>query len=173
MRLPCARIILLALLLSTVPANQPADNLRAAEQSSTSYQAGPVPLKAYALRLHPGQDLKKELDSFVQRHSLRGACPVTCAGSLTSVFIRFANNNGATLLKGHFEILSLTGTLSSTGGSHLHITIADENGKTYGGHLMEGSSIYTTAEIVLGILEGATFVREKDEESGYDELRFK
>ena len=55
-------------------------------------------------------------------------------------------------------------------GLHLHISISDENGKTIGGHLADGSLIYTTAEIVLGELNDINFVREKDEETTYKEL---
>jgi predicted DNA-binding protein with PD1-like motif len=40
-----------------------------------------------------------------------------------------------------------------------------------GGHLMGGSIIYTTAEIILGESKKHRFTREKDMETGYHELR--
>ena len=68
-----------------------------------------------------------------------------------------------------FEIVSLVGTFSRDGSCHLHLSIADADGNTYGGHLIEGE-IFTTAEVVLGAIEGVDFKREHDPETGYNEL---
>ncbi len=129
----------------------------------------PVRMKSIALRLHPGQDLKGELDALARRENWGAACVLSCAGSLTSATLRYANQHEATTLRGHFEIVSLSGTLAAT-GSHLHLSISDGTGRTIGGHLKEGSVIYTTAEIVIGILPGVEFRREPDPATGYPEL---
>jgi uncharacterized protein len=126
-------------------------------------------MKTYAFRLKPGQDLKVELDQFAQAQQLEAACVLTCVGSLTVAVLRFANQPHAATLAGHFEIVSLTGVFSMH-GSHYHISISDEGGKTYGAHLLEGCRIYTTAEIVIGELPGMHFLRTLCPESGYDEL---
>jgi len=128
-------------------------------------------MKTIAVRLHPGQDLKIELDSLAKQHDMEAACVITCVGSLTRAVLRYADLDLVTL-KGPFEIVSLTGTLSKH-GSHYHIAISDSNGSTYGGHLKEGSKIHTTAEIVLGILPGSRFVRVADDETGCNELDIK
>lgn len=65
--------------------------------------------------------------------------------------------------------VSLNGTLANT-GVHLHITIADSHGKVIGGHLNDGCIIYTTAEIVIGIAEDFSFLRNLDEQTGFNEL---
>ena len=126
-------------------------------------------LKPIALRLHPGQDLKAELDKLAQSRNIEAGCIVTCAGSLTKAVLRYANQQKAVELTGHFEIVSLTGTLSKY-GSHYHIAVADENGRTAGAHLLEGCKIYTTAEIVIGILDEVSFLRIEDTQTGYPEL---
>ena len=84
----------------------------------------------------------------------------TCVGSLTDYTIRFANQPEGNSDSGHFEVVSLTGTVS-TNGSHLHISISDSTGKTIGGHLMPGCKIYTTAEIVLQSTSKYEFTRKK------------
>ena len=71
--------------------------------------------------------------------------------------------------EGTFEIVSLVGTVE-TGNSHLHIAISDKDGNVFGGHLKSGSIVGTTAEVVIGELEGVSFKRELDEETDYDEL---
>lgn len=121
------------------------------------------------LRLHPGQDLKIEIDRLVDKNEIEAACILTCVGSLTTAMLRFANQETSERLDGHFEIVSLTGVLSRH-GSHYHIAIADERGTTYGAHLMEGCKIYTTAEIVIGIIPACSFLRTFDPQTGYPEL---
>ena len=121
------------------------------------------------LRLHPDQDLKKELDRLVENHEVEAACILTCVGSLTTAVLRFANQETTERLDGHFEIVSLTGVLSRH-GSHYHITIADKLGTCYGAHLMEGCKVYTTAEIVIGIIPNNSFLRTLDPQTGYPEL---
>lgn len=68
-----------------------------------------------------------------------------------------------------FEIVSLVGTFSRCGSCHLHLSISDSNGVTYGGHLIDGE-VFTTAEVVLGSAEHVAFPREYDPETGYQEL---
>jgi predicted DNA-binding protein with PD1-like motif len=121
-----------------------------------------------ALRLKPQQDLRAELDAFVCQQNLEAACIVTCVGSLTQARLRLAGQSGATLHQDKFEIVSLTGVMSRH-GSHYHMAIADSAGRTYGGHVLTGCLIYTTAEIIIGILP-FQFRREPDPNTGYNEL---
>ncbi len=122
-----------------------------------------------SLRLHPGQDLKIELDRLIDKHEIEAACILTCVGSLTVAVLRFANQKTSERLDGHFEITSLTGVLSRH-GSHYHIAIADERGTSCGAHLMDGCIVYTTAEIVIGIIPNCSFLRTFDRQTGYPEL---
>lgn len=114
--------------------------------------------------------MKASLDAYATRHALRAAVVISCAGSLTTASIRFADQPEATLLEGKREIVSLSGTLSSVGGSHLHISVSDAKGATVGGHLMLGARVYTTAEIAVVELTGLRFDREVDPTFGYREL---
>ncbi len=124
----------------------------------------------YAFRLTPGQDLKQEIQKFVTEKKITAGWINTCVGSLTQYNIRFANQPNSSTGSGHFEIVSLTGTVS-TNGSHIHISISDSTGKTIGGHLTEGCKIYTTAEIVIGSTADYIFKREKDGSTPWEELQ--
>jgi uncharacterized protein len=66
------------------------------------------------------------------------------------------------------EVVSLVGTLSLT-GKHLHISVSDEHGNVFGGHVMSGT-VYTTLELVLGVIPRVDFMREMDASTGYREL---
>ncbi len=153
------RILLLLLLAGTAAAQTPA----------AVPTAHPSALKTYALRLRPGDDLRQQLTAFVQAHHLLAGAVLTCVGSLTVATLRLANQEGPTVFRGHFEIVSLVGTLSAN-GSHLHLAVADSTGRTIGGHLLGGCRVYTTAEIVLGELPALEFRRETDPTFGYQEL---
>jgi predicted DNA-binding protein with PD1-like motif len=144
--------------------------VRAQAQVAPSIMAPTSALKAYALRLKPGDDLRQQLNAFVAAHRLEAGAVLTCVGSLTEVSLRLANQEAATHYHGHFEIVSLVGTLSATGGGHLHLAVADSTGRTLGGHLLDGCRVYTTAELVLGALPELQFVRETDPTFGYNEL---
>lgn len=122
-----------------------------------------------AFRLKPGEDLILGLHALRKETGAQAMAIVTCVGSLTSVLIRHANQPEGTLYQGHFEITSLTGTIDPH-GEHLHLTITDGAGQAFGGHLLPGSAVYTTAEIVVLDLPGLTFTREPCPASGYDEL---
>ena len=127
-------------------------------------------MQACPFRLHPGDDLKQRLDRLAWEQGWRAACVLTCVGSLTRASLRFADSAKISELKGPLEIVSLSGTIASFGGSHLHMAVADKSGQVYGGHVKEGCIIRTTAEIVLGILDGYAFHREIDPDTGYPEL---
>ena len=126
-------------------------------------------IHVFAIRLKPGQDLKKELQSFVNKNKLSAAWIASAAGSLTTYQIRFANQPDVTKDSGHFEIVSLSGTLSQN-GSHIHISVSDSTGKTTGGHLADGCIIYTTAEIIIQSTDKYTFTRAKDGTTPWEEL---
>jgi len=128
------------------------------------------PVTVHAFRLKPGQDLKQEIEKLVNEKQIKAGWISTCAGSLTNYNIRFANQPNGSTDSGHFEIVSLTGTVS-TNGSHLHISISDSTGKTIGGHLMDGCKIYTTAEIVILSSNDLIFKREKDGTTPWEELQ--
>lgn len=126
-------------------------------------------MQAITFRLKPGQDLFDEIESVVAEQNIEAGCVLSAVGSLTHATLRLANREDYSEYQGHFEIVSMTGTVS-VHGSHLHISISDEDGKTIGGHLLPGCKIYTTAEMVIGVFEDVIYKREFAEDSGYDEL---
>lgn len=71
-------------------------------------------------------------------------------------------------LSGRYEIVSLVGTLNSD--AHLHISLADAQGATVGGHVLGGLEVFTTAEVVVGDAVDLRFSREPDPRTGFPEL---
>ena len=126
--------------------------------------------QVHAIRLKPNEDLRRAIENYAKENNIAAGWMVTCAGSLTNYNIRFANKEKGNVGTGHFEIVSLTGTVSKN-GCHLHISISDSTGNTIGGHLLAGCTIYTTAEIVMQSTPQLNFKREKDGTTPWEELQ--
>jgi uncharacterized protein len=125
---------------------------------------------AHTIRLTPHQDIKQAILDYVTLHKINAACIMTCVGSAEQVVLRYANQQQNDTLQGKYEIVSLVGTMGATSGCHLHISISDNKGQTIGGHLQNGTLVYTTAEIVIAELTDVTYSRIKDSTYGYNEL---
>ena len=118
------------------------------------------PLTARATRFGPGTDLLPALQAIAGKR----ACVVLSAvGSIKSITLRTADasahKNPLRTWDKPMEIVSMTGTVS----------VSDETGSVFGGHLVSGTS-HTTLELVLGSIEGVVFHRKHDDETGYKEL---
>ena len=62
------------------------------------------------------------------------------------------------------EITSLMGNISIKDGEpmvHAHLTLADEEGRTFGGHLARGCPVFA-CEFILQVFSGPEFVRSHD-----------
>jgi predicted DNA-binding protein with PD1-like motif len=130
-------------------------------------------MRALAVRLTPGTDLKAELTRLTETHALRAGFILSCVGSLAHARLRMPGVAGAAEVYRTFdepmEIVSLTGTLSPD-GLHVHISLSRADGACIGGHLATGCLIHTTAELVIGELPDAVFRRLPDPATGYAEL---
>jgi len=126
-------------------------------------------IKAHVVRLKPGQDLVAELTSWAKQNHIKAASILSVVGSLKKVTLRFANQPKPEVREGHFEIVSVTGTLNED-SMHLHASVSLPTGATLGGHLMGENLVYTTAEIAVAEFQDLTFGREKDDTFGYSEL---
>eukprot|EP00979_Chaetoceros_neogracilis_P005192 scaffold915_cov259-Chaetoceros_neogracile.AAC.9 len=143
----------------------------------------------HAFRLEPEDSLKDclcEIAQLVFARIPKDECSslfvMTAVGSLADVTLRLANasrkESGGKKMAGNeikrwenerFEVVSLVGTFSRDGSCHLHLSVSDAEGNTFGGHLMAGV-VFTTCEVVLGSIQGVNFPREFDERTGFDEL---
>ncbi|WP_394780205.1 PPC domain-containing DNA-binding protein [Undibacterium sp.] len=126
-------------------------------------------MTAFPLRLHPGQDLRAALQEVLEQQGVEAAYVLQGMGSLDVAQLRYAGAASVTELRGNLEILSLAGSLSAD-GPHLHMAVADAQGRVSGGHVAVGCIVRTTAELLLMLLPDYRFSRDKDAVSGYAEL---
>ena len=127
-------------------------------------------MKHHAFRLTYGMDLRQGIEDYCRDNDIHSAAIVTVVGCVYRARIRLADGETIEEYDDRYEIVSLTGTVSPD-GSHMHVSLADEDGRVIGGHMCDGCLVNTTAEVVLVSLdEEYRFSREYDDSTGYDEL---
>ena len=127
-------------------------------------------MKHHAFRLTYGMDLRQGIEEYCCDNDIHSAAIVTVVGCVYRARIRLADGETIEEYDDRYEIVSLTGTVSPD-GSHMHVSLADEDGRVIGGHMCNGCLVNTTAEVVLVSLDDEyLFSREYDDNTGYDEL---
>ena len=127
-------------------------------------------MKTHAFRLRRGDDLLLSIRAYALEHDIRAGAILSGVGCVTRAIIRDASGVTTHELCGRYEIVSITGTVSAA-RTHLHIALAGEDMQVLGGHLCEGTIVNTTCEVVLIELDGVTFSKEFDSQTGYNELK--
>ena len=81
-------------------------------------------MENYTFRLKSAQDLFDSIESFGREKHIEAGCALSRIGSLACFAVRLSDRDIPTEYEGHFEIVSLAGTISIH-GSHLHISVSD------------------------------------------------
>ena len=121
----------------------------------------------YVIRIDKGEEICAKLKEVAQKENIK------LAYLTGGVF-----DTKEKVFKGHtwegdLEIVSIGGNINTMNGetyTHFHISVADEAGNVYGGHLTE-AVISGTGELVLTEIEG-TVDRKFDEEIGLNLFEF-
>jgi predicted DNA-binding protein with PD1-like motif len=126
-------------------------------------------MRTLPLRLPPGAELREALHAVLREHSVDAAFVIAGIGSLNVAQLRLAGADTAQTLRGDLEILTLSGSIA-VDGVHLHASIADADGRVWGGHVAPGCIVRTTAELLLALLPDWHFGRAADPATGFAEL---
>ena len=130
----------------------------------------------YLIRLDKGEEIVSSLRELAEAEgiSLASLTGIGAVGKVTAgVFDTTEKKFKGHTWTGDLEIVSIGGNISQMDGkiyTHFHISIADENGHVFGGHLNE-ATISGTGELILTRLDGVAD-RQLDEEIGLNLLRF-
>ncbi|HPD21396.1 MAG: PPC domain-containing DNA-binding protein [Desulfomonilia bacterium] len=127
--------------------------------------------KAIMGRLRHGADLLEEITAICREHGIRLG-RIEAIGAVKKASIGFYDQQTRTyayltLVKA-MEITKLSGNVSIKDGEvfvHAHITLADDTGRAYGGHLAPGTIVFA-CECIIEAFEGPALERVFDEETG-------
>ncbi len=130
-------------------------------------------MKNVTVRLKEGQFFREEIERIVKEKDIRAGVILSAVGGIKNAALRVPKlDSGEHIVKqidGPFELVSCMGTLSPD-GCHIHISVSDRDGRCFGGHLKEGCAVFCTIELVIGVIEGVTYRRRMDVETGFEEL---
>ncbi len=123
-------------------------------------------------RFEAGDDLLDSLAGFCKKQNIRLGV-FNLIGAVRNAKLGYYDQaqkkyTGCVELNKKLEISSCTGNISLKDGEifcHAHITLADFEGKAFGGHLMQGTEVFA-AEFFIQELTGAELFRGKDEKTG-------
>ncbi|MFH7325076.1 PPC domain-containing DNA-binding protein [Desulfurivibrio sp. C05AmB] len=122
-------------------------------------------------KLRHGSDLLTELTAIAVRRGIQLG-RIEAIGAVRQARIGFYDQSGQKYRYCTFEqpmeITQLIGNVSLKDENafiHAHITLADETGKCYGGHLAHGTEVFA-CEFILEAYDGPTFERSFDVETG-------
>lgn len=127
------------------------------------------PYQLHILRMLPGEDVREALAAWCAERSIEAAAILSAVGSVSKAMIRFGGRSEGTAIEGDLEVCALSGTLSRH-GMHLHIAAADADGRMTGGHLLNGTIVRTTLDLVVHEIGGVRMLRKPDATTGYEEL---
>jgi len=122
-------------------------------------------------RLGCGSDLLEELTKIAAARGIRLG-RIEAIGAVQKARVGFYDQQKREyqfhLFDWPLEITNLIGNISLKDGNafiHAHVTLADKDGKCYGGHLAAGTIVFA-CEFILEAFDGPAFNRRPDEETG-------
>ena len=128
------------------------------------------------LRIDKGEEIIQSLRLAAEKEQVRLAA-VEALGAVddftVGVFDTVEKQYHANHFSGAFEIVSLTGTVTTQDGkfyAHLPMSAGDREGKVFGGHL-NSATVSATCEMVVRVLDGEV-ERQFDEKVGLNLFRF-
>ena len=128
------------------------------------------------VRMDRGEEIIGQLHVVAEKEDIRLAS-VEALGAVNDFTVgvynvpekKYCSNH----FEGAFEIVSLTGTITTMDGKlyhHLHMSAGDDKGAVFGGHL-NSAVVSATCEMVIRVMDG-TVEREADPEIGLNLFRF-
>lgn len=127
-------------------------------------------------RIDKGEEILTEIKNIALKENIKlaninalGAVGDVVVGVFKTVEKKYYSNS----FKGDFEIVSLTGSINTMNNefySHLHMSIGNEDGQVFGGHLSK-AIVSATCEMFIYVIDGEVD-RYFDEEIGLNLFKF-
>ena len=132
-----------------------------------------------ALRLTPGTEVRRGLTEAGMRAGIYNGVILSAIGSLDTPHFCNPVELDTKAGYGYGETLHLTGPIELTNASgiichddegntnlHVHMTVTDRHGTAHGGHLVEGTKVLLTTDVIIAEIEGLVMGRKFNEELG-------
>jgi predicted DNA-binding protein with PD1-like motif len=142
--------------------------------------------RVVAVRLAPGSDLLTGIESIARDEEIRSGVILSCAAFLEQAAFRNVRALPASFPitdeirftathHGPIEVLSLSGNISERNNefflhAHIAVSLGHQDGRSFGGHLVVGNTVFSTAGVIIGELVGISMQRRYDCRTKNEEL---
>ena len=106
-------------------------------------------------RLEPGEDILHAIEKVAAAHNIQSGY-INMIGAVSGVHLGYFDREEKEYkeftVKEDLEIVSGIGNITTYDNNyviHAHLVAADQNGKCYGGHLLEGCEVSVTIELII------------------------
>ncbi len=130
------------------------------------------PNRCFMGRLAKGDDLLKALENICREQNITMG-EIRALGAVTQARVGFYNQVERKYYFLEFaqplEILALVGNISLKDGKpmvHAHVTLADAQGRAFGGHLAEGAPVFACEYVIWEYTAEVELARQPDEATG-------
>ena len=133
--------------------------------------------RVLAIRLKPGTDVLLGLEEACKANGINNGVILSAIGSLKNPHFCDVVELPTKAGYGYGETLHLTGPIELTNASgiichddegntnlHVHMTVTDRHGNAHGGHLVEGTKVLLTVDVIIGEISGVIMGRKFDNE---------
>jgi predicted DNA-binding protein with PD1-like motif len=128
--------------------------------------------RVFISRMDPGDDILKTIERVGLEHDVKSG-QITLIGAVSRAKLGYFDSNSGQykdfVIERDLEVVSGVGNISRLEDDsivvHAHLVVSDEEGRCWGGHLMEGCEVSVTIELVI-IETNADLRRAKDERTG-------
>ena len=127
-------------------------------------------------RIDKGEEILEKIKDIALKENIKLAS-ISALGAINDftvgVFKVDEKKYYSNVFKGNFEIVSLTGTISTMNNevyTHIHMSAGNEKGEVFGGHLNR-AMVSATCEMVIDVIDGEVD-RYFDEEVGLNLFKF-
>ncbi len=122
-------------------------------------------------RIPKGNDVLEYLQNVAEKHNIQMGI-ISLVGTVEEGVLGFYHQDkqeyDSLYFDRHMEIVQGTGNISLKDGKpfvHLHMSLGDDEGKVFGGHVLPGNRIFA-AEYAVYILDGEPLERKIDLDTG-------
>ena len=107
-------------------------------------------MEHYFYKFSRGADVYDSLNE-LHKGDLSTSFLISAVGDLSKVSLKCPLNDKPVIFEKKLEIISLSGYLRSK-ESHIHISVSDQNCNLLGGHLLSGTIVFKSLDVLIGVL---------------------
>ncbi len=107
-------------------------------------------MEHYFYNFSQGVDVYNSLNDLQKYHNSTSFL-ISTVGDLSKVSFKCPKNDQPVIFEKKLEIITLSGYIRAN-ESHLHISVSDENCSVFGGHLLSGTIVLKSLDVLIGVI---------------------